>query len=504
MNRYSELSKDEMLEICKLINPACKWEFHQVLDNDGNGTDDCYEFVSDDESCIQFNIQQSSDDEIRCYLKGNFDNDEIPTDKIKLVNLFLESNKNASKNIENDYLNYLKLSPDQRFDFASNFGAKLVEKLHSIIEEKNIFDSIGHGYCFKYHTSNMIILVPFNKNTNNHLKEFKNYRDISFTEIIIYKKEVEELEKKSLFGRNKTIKKIIDKGEYNFLPFEYVLSKQKKLSKEKIKLDKKAKELIKLSQSNFLSSEEKQLIKEIVLLFNSTYNEFIKVGENEFKKLKNSQNDILSKLDKNNKGEVNLIQNDFKKLLSKNQKQIIQVDKNYVHQFVKISNFINTKKINTQKIFESIRDTSSQEDLEERVALLKNQIHSYELLVFHSINMISALVSEDLITFYEIYESFDKLGMFNSNWENEVSEKLTNIGDKLNDLMYSIYNMEQNIVSELSHLSYVTQESFKDLNSSVTSQLREVESSINTNNLLTGIQAYQLYKINKNTKSLRG
>ena len=179
------------------------------------------------------------------------------------------------------------------------------------------------------------------------------------------------------------------------------------------------------------------------------------------------------------------------------------MDKNYIHQFVKVSNFIKTKKQNTQRIFESIRDTSSQEELEERVSLLKNQIHSYELLVFHSINMIGALVSEDLITFYEIYESFDKLSMFNSNWENEVSEKLTNIGDKLDDLMESIYNMEQNIVSELSHLSYVTQASFEDLNISVTNQLREVESSINTNNLLTGIQAYQLYKINKNTKVLR-
>ena len=117
--------------------------------------------------------------------------------------------------------------------------------------------------------------------------------------------------------------------------------------------------------------------------------------------------------------------------------------------------------------------------------------------------MIGALVSEDLITFYEIYESFDKLAIFNSNWENEVSEKLTNIGDKLDDLMYSIHNMEHSIISELSNLSYVTQESFEELNRSVTSQLRDVQSSINTNNLLTGIQAYQLYKINKNTKGLR-
>ncbi len=216
-----------------------------------------------------------------------------------------------------------------------------------------------------------------------------------------------------------------------------------------------------------------------------------------------NQINVLSELDKDGNGEIDLIQNDFNKLLNKNQKQIIEIDKNYVHQFVKVSNFIKTKKTNTQKIFESIRDTSSQKELEERVGMLKNQIHAYELLVFHSINMIGSLVSEDLISFYEIYESFDKLGMFNSTWENEVSEKLTNIGDKLDDLMHSIYNMEQNIVNELSNLSYVTQESFEDLNKSVTSQLKEVESSINTNNLLTGIQTYQLYKINKNTKGLR-
>lgn len=230
----------------------------------------------------------------------------------------------------------------------------------------------------------------------------------------------------------------------------------------------------------------------------------LKNEEIRIEKLSQNQLIILTQLDANNDGEVDLIENDFNKLFSKNQKRVMDMDKNYIHQFVKVSNFIKTKKQNTQKIFESIRDTSSQEELEERVHLLKNQIHAYELLVFHSINMIGALVSEDLITFYEIYESFDKLGMFNSNWENEVSEKLTNIGDKLDDLMYSIYNMEQNIVSELSHLSYVTQESFEDLNRSVTSQLKEVESSINTNNLLTGIQAYQLYKINKNTKGLRG
>jgi hypothetical protein len=254
-----------------------------------------------------------------------------------------------------------------------------------------------------------------------------------------------------------------------------------------------------LSAKRALIKEKERLEQEQIELKKKIEKE---IETERIKMLKQNQSLILSDLDKNNDGKIDLVENGFNKLLSKNQKVILEIDKNYIHKFVKISNYIKTKQQNTQKIFESIRDTSSQEELEERINLLKNQIHSYELLVFHSINMIGALLSQDLISFYEIYESFDKLGIFNSNWENEVSEKLTNIGSKLDDLMYSIYNMEQNIVSELNNLSYITQESFEDLNRSVTSQLREVESSINTNNLLTGIQAYQLYKINKNTKGL--
>lgn len=249
---------------------------------------------------------------------------------------------------------------------------------------------------------------------------------------------------------------------------------------------------IKEARQNYLMDLEDRRQKEL------------KIAEaKRLQKLSNYKSQVLLDLDKNNDGNVDLVENDFNKLLNKNQKTILSVDAKYIHQFVKVSNFIKTKKQNTQKIFNSIKGTKSHKELAERVALLKNQIHSYELLVFHSINMIGALVSEDLITFYEIYESFDKLGMFNSNWENEVSEKLTNIGDKLDDLMYSIYSMELNIVNELSHLSYITKESFEDLNRSITSQLKEVESSINTNNLLAGIQAYQLYKINKNTKGFR-
>ncbi|NQV76850.1 MAG: hypothetical protein HQ490_00650 [Lutibacter sp.] len=325
-------------------------------------------------------------------------------------------------------------------------------------------------------------------------KDFKNYTLVNYDPIYYNNKTKIEIEIEIVKGKDSWIGIIPTenhlKGKIDFAPFYF---------REKAKLYSDL--LAKMKQHFDLLHENELLEIENAISEREKKKEQDEIDR--IKKLSLNQLEILNKLDNDNDGEVDLIENDFNKLFTKNQKRVMEMDKNYIHQFVKVSNFIKTKKQNTQKIFESIRDTSTQEELEERVNLLKNQIHSYELLLFHSINMIGALVSEDLITFYEIYESFDKLGMFNSNWENEVSEKLTNIGDKLDDLMYSIYNMEQNIVSELSHLSYVTQESFEDLNRSVTSQLIEVQSSINTNNLLTGIQAYQLYKINKNTKGLR-
>jgi len=62
--------------------------------------------------------------------------------------------------------------------------------------------------------------------------------------------------------------------------------------------------------------------------------------------------------------------------------------------------------------------------------------------------------------------------------------------------------MERNIVSGLNTLSYVTQDGFSDLNSSLSRELQSIDSSIQSNNLLNKIQTYQLYKINKQTKGL--
>jgi hypothetical protein len=271
----------------------------------------------------------------------------------------------------------------------------------------------------------------------------------------------------------------------------------------------------KLTYKKHSTNEDIAILQDIISIFNKIQYEFDEQvamnfdnqkqqKEIELAKLKNNiENTLLNfKLDKS--GILDLNDNEFFDLFTKNQKIVSDIDKNYIHKFVKISNYIKLKKANTQNIFESIKIIDNQEELQSIIGLLRNQIHSYELLIFHSINMIGALVSQDLITFYEIYESFDKLEIFNSDWENKVSKKLSKIEDKLDDLMYSIHKMEQNIILELGNLNYTNQKSYEKLNESVTEQLEEIGSSLKINNLLNGLQTYQLYKINKNTKTFLG
>lgn len=222
------------------------------------------------------------------------------------------------------------------------------------------------------------------------------------------------------------------------------------------------------------------------------------------KKLKKSQSNYLKEFDKDKNGIVDNVEgtDELMNLVRKHQKKIIEVDKTYVQNLIKISNYLKIKRENIQAIFTVLKKTKDQSELENYAGFLKNKIHEYEQLVFHSLNMVASISEDDLITFYEIYEAFDKLGMFNSNWENEVSEKLSNIGSEINGLMYSVNDMSNKVVNGLNKLTYVTQESFRTLESNLTRELDSVNSSIKFNNLLTGISTYQLYKINKQTKGL--
>ena len=299
-------------------------------------------------------------------------------------------------------------------------------------------------------------------------------------------------------------------------------------------------DLIEKNKNKYLLNDKYiSIIKKLGYELTKIIEESKKSSIDQPEKLEEKRKLFISNIDKDGNEILDVIEggDDFMSILKLHQDKILEIDKNYVQHFVKISNYLKGKRQNLQDLFLKIRDNINEEkpsrlqrineiknkkglgfsqileiidreddeDLifENLVGMLQNQIHTYELLVVHSLNMITSLVKNDLITFYEIYESFDKLNIFDSNWEIEVSKKLSMLEVKLDDLMISIQNMESNVIKELRNLSYINQKSFDDLKISVTKELSSINSSIGFNNLLTGINTYQLYKIGKNTKSLR-
>lgn len=214
---------------------------------------------------------------------------------------------------------------------------------------------------------------------------------------------------------------------------------------------------------------------------------------------------IFGSIDKNGDGVIDVLnsRNDFKELLKKKQSSIIEINRQYIHDFVKLSNYIVSKGEVLQEIYNRIQLVDSESELNSLIQLLEDGLNSYNLTVVHSLSMVISLTQDDMITFYEIYESFDKSNIFQSNWEREIKKKLEDIDDGIDSVLKGIQSMETSLINEISNLTYITQGSFNELKDSVVTELEGINSSVNFNNLLTGIQTYQMYNINKNTKSLR-
>ena len=259
-----------------------------------------------------------------------------------------------------------------------------------------------------------------------------------------------------------------------------------------------------------LESEEYELLKKFIYSFikecfhfkKEKHLEYIQRESEDLKKLKSSKNSILSELDKDGNGIIDVIEgsDDFDKLFKKNQKKIIENDKTHIQQFVKISKYLRTKRNNIQETFTLITNSPKQESLDDLVGMLKNQIHTYEVLVFNSLTMIVSIIEEDLITFYEIYELFDELNIFNSSFQNQVSDNLTEMNHKLGDLMYSIDSMERNIVKGFKNLSY----DLEGIKISLDTNLKGIQSSLDIGNFITKFPNYPTYKLRNEYSKISG
>lgn len=230
--------------------------------------------------------------------------------------------------------------------------------------------------------------------------------------------------------------------------------------------------------------------------------------------LENKRSSIIQEIKVTENGSIEIESPEsFENLLRQNQEKIISIDKKYIHDLVKTGKFLKTKLENTQKCHDIIKKVSNISELNEIYELLKEEKYKYDLVLYHSLAMISSLMDGDMITFYDIYELFDKFGIFESQWEKDMSGKLDQLGGKIDqvnenlirmektlgtillDILKQTQKMEASMLNAIGNLTYVTGTGLKSINDSVNTKLTAINSTLRVNNLVSGIQAYQTYKL---------
>lgn len=287
---------------------------------------------------------------------------------------------------------------------------------------------------------------------------------------------------------------------FGFLIFAFVISliyerRKKNRQNEKLRMlklkqkeEEKQKENERQKREEIQKEDEKRLIRK---------------KDNEELQLNKLKNQFILRYDKDENGTIDLVEekDEINILLNKHQKIIVEKGKeynqNYIQQFIKVSNYLKDKRKNIQLIFESLKNEGDLKSFENYVEVLDDDIHSYNLILFNSLNLIVSLIDDNQIAFYQIYEMFDTLNMFDSKHEKDVSQKLTNIGDGLKDLMYEVSIMGDKITNAIGELNYITEESNKQLNE----QLSEIDSTLKVGNLINTINTYQNYKTKRNLNS---
>ncbi|TXI91726.1 MAG: hypothetical protein E6Q34_07040 [Burkholderiaceae bacterium] len=215
---------------------------------------------------------------------------------------------------------------------------------------------------------------------------------------------------------------------------------------------------------------------------------------------------IVSEISRNDEGviEIESVQ-PLESLLREHQAKIISIDRSYIQGFIKTINFLKAKRENILKAYEVIKSVDDLSDLNEVYDLLREERYKYDLVLLNSLAMLSSIVDDDLITFYEIYELFDKFGIYESQWQKELSLKLDDInnnikkmersiGSKLLAILYQTQKMEASFLGAINNLTYMTGSGFNLLNKSLDSKLESIDSRLRTGNIINAIQMYQGYK----------
>lgn len=170
-------------------------------------------------------------------------------------------------------------------------------------------------------------------------------------------------------------------------------------------------------------------------IFNPDYKKQLEYEKKQKATITNFQNNLSNTLEK-----VKVV--DTSKIEEKiriNEEKITSFDRKYLEDLIRLSNHIHDfKQAIEERINEIANDLSSVYDSREIRKEINNLNQNLQDLYLITFSMIESLVNKDLITYHKLYESLDKLGVFESNFEKKLAGNLKKISADLHGIKSTI------------------------------------------------------------------
>lgn len=189
---------------------------------------------------------------------------------------------------------------------------------------------------------------------------------------------------------------------------------------------------------------------------------------------KNSKNliELKEKYDKDDNLVLDIIESTHIDKLVKNHQSTIRSiekseNKSYIPDLVKINLFLNDYQKNIEIEFKKLQKNFEDSDFKDNVNVFVRDVEFYRVLISNLIIMIDHLVKDDLIGYYKIRDMFDKLSIFESNYEKKLISELIGVRTVTKELIDVTYKSQQIISEQLNSidisLSLVSDE-IRDIN----------------------------------------
>jgi hypothetical protein len=183
--------------------------------------------------------------------------------------------------------------------------------------------------------------------------------------------------------------------------------------------------------------------------------------------------DTKNVLDKDDNQKLDLVESThIDQLIENNQVKIREIEKSenksYIPDLVKINLFLNDYQKGIITEFDKIQSEIENVDYKNNLDIFKRDLNFYKVLITNLILMIRNLINDNLVGYYKTHDMFDKLSIFESNYEKKLISELIGVKNITKQLIDVTLESRDQITSELINLNVsmdIMSDELRDLNS---------------------------------------